>query len=84
MLQPYDEERRYTSIRKSTELVFLNNLWGLGTEYEQGYRTGPPGYIGWRNSFLEIDSLGSINFKNTGSDEPKSLESIPGSGSENR
>ncbi len=35
---------------------FLNNLWGLDTEYEQGFRTGPPGYIGWRNSFLGIDS----------------------------
>jgi hypothetical protein len=30
------------------EMEFLNNLWGLGTEYEKGYRTGPPG--GWRNS----------------------------------
>jgi hypothetical protein len=32
-----------------SELEFLNNLWGLETELEQGYRTGPPGYIGWRN-----------------------------------
>jgi hypothetical protein len=37
-----------------SQLEFLNNLWGLGTM--EGYRTGPPGYIGWRNSFL-----GSIN-----------------------
>jgi hypothetical protein len=28
---------------------FLNSLWGLGTGEEYGYRTGPPGYIGWRN-----------------------------------
>ncbi len=33
----------------------LNIRWGLGTEYEQGYRTGPPRYIGWR-----IDALESI------------------------
>jgi hypothetical protein len=29
-----------------TELEFLKSLWGLGTEEEEGYRTGPPGYIG--------------------------------------
>ena len=29
---------------------------GLGTEEEQGYRTGPPGYVGWRNSFLAHSS----------------------------
>ncbi len=27
-------------------LVFLNNLWRLGTKQEQGYCTGLPGYIG--------------------------------------
>ncbi len=36
-----------------------NHPGGLGTEQESGYRTGPPGYIGWRNSFLGF--LGSIN-----------------------
>jgi hypothetical protein len=41
---------------KGTELKFLKSLWGLGTEEEKGYRTGPPGYIGRRNSFLGIDS----------------------------
>ena len=40
----------------STELEFLKSLWGLETEEEQGYLTGPPGYIDWRNSFLGIDS----------------------------
>ncbi len=39
-----------------TELEFLKSVWGLGTEEEYGYRTGPPGYIGWRNSFLGISS----------------------------
>ncbi len=34
-------------------LEFQNNLWGLGTEVEQGCRTGPPG---WRNRFLGINS----------------------------
>ena len=38
---------------ESTELEFLKSLWGLGTEEEEGYRTGN---IGWRNSFLGIDS----------------------------
>jgi hypothetical protein len=27
-----------------SELEFLNNLWGLGTELEQGCCTGPSGY----------------------------------------
>jgi hypothetical protein len=52
---------------KSTELEFLKSLWGLGTEEEEGYRTGPPGYIGWRNLFLGIDSGAPYTFKNTGS-----------------
>jgi hypothetical protein len=51
----------------STELEFLNSLWGLGTEEEEGYRTGPPGYIDWRNSFLGINSGAPYTFKNTGS-----------------
>jgi hypothetical protein len=39
-----------------TELEFLKSLWGLGTEEEYGYHTGPPGYISWRNLFLGINS----------------------------
>jgi hypothetical protein len=50
------------------ELEFLKRLWGLGTEEEEGYRTGPPGYIGWRNSFLGIDSGAPFTFKNTSSE----------------
>jgi hypothetical protein len=50
------------------ELEFLKSLWGLGTEEEEGYRTGPPGYIGCWNSFLGIDSGASYTFKNTGSE----------------
>ncbi len=49
------------------ELEFLKSLWGLGTEEEEGYRTGPPGYIGWRNSFLGIHSGAPYTSKNTGS-----------------
>jgi hypothetical protein len=49
------------------ELEFLKSLWGLETEEEEGYRTGPPDYIGWRNSFLRIDSGAPYTFKNTGS-----------------
>jgi hypothetical protein len=39
------------------QLDFLKSLLGLGTEEEEGYRTGPPGYIGWRNSFLGRNRL---------------------------
>jgi hypothetical protein len=49
-----------------SELEFLKGLWGLGTEEEEGNRTGPPGHIGWRNSFLGIDSGAPYTFKNTG------------------
>ncbi len=44
-------------------------MWNnIGIESQPGgqvrqpiWRTGPPGYIGWRNRFLGIDSLGSLN-----------------------
>jgi hypothetical protein len=49
------------------ELEFLKSLWGLGTQEEEGYRTGPAGYIGLRNSFLGIHSGAPYTFKNTGS-----------------
>jgi hypothetical protein len=52
-----------------SELEFLKSLWGLGTEEEEGYGTGLPGYICWRNSFLGIDSGAPYTFKNTGSDD---------------
>jgi hypothetical protein len=51
-----------------SELDFLKSLWGLGTEEEEGYRTGPPGYIGWRSSFLGIDFGAPYTFKNTSSE----------------
>jgi hypothetical protein len=35
--------------------IFKESM-GLGTEEEERYRTGPPVYIGWKNSFLGIDS----------------------------
>ncbi len=49
-------------------LEFLKSQQGLGTSEEEGYRTGPPGYIGWRNSFLGIDSGAPYTFKNRGSE----------------
>jgi hypothetical protein len=52
----------------TSELEFLKRLWGLGTGEEEGYRTDPPGYIGWRNSFLGIDSGAPYTFKNTSSE----------------
>ncbi len=48
-------------------LEFLNNLWGPGTKQEQVSRTGPPGYIGWRNRFLGINCCAPQKFKNTAS-----------------
>jgi hypothetical protein len=48
-------------------MEFLKSLWGLVTEEEEGYHTGPPGYKGWGNSFLGIDSGAPYTFKNTGS-----------------
>ncbi len=47
---------------------FLINFWGLGTEKEKCCRTCPPGYIGWRNWFLGIDSWDPKKFKNSGSE----------------
>ncbi len=58
------------------ELEFFKSLWGLGTEEEEGYSTGPPGYIGWRNSFLGIDSGAPYTFKNTGSGYITSLDKV--------
>ena len=43
-------------------LEFLYNLWGLGTEFEQDCRTGPPGCVAWRNWLLGIDSFFKIFF----------------------
>jgi hypothetical protein len=34
-----------TRLLANTELAFFKSLWGLGTEEEEGYRTGPPAYI---------------------------------------
>ncbi len=56
------------------ELEFLKSLWELGTEEEEGYRTGPPGYKGLRNKFLGIDSGAPYTFKNTGSGLLKLLQ----------
>jgi hypothetical protein len=49
------------------ELEFFKSQRGLGTEEEEGYRTGPPGHISWRNLFLGKDSGAPYTFKNTGS-----------------
>ncbi len=62
-----DPNAAILTLKIHTELEFLKSLWGLGTEEEEGYRTGPPGYIGWRNSFPGIDSGAPYTFKNTGS-----------------
>ncbi len=69
----------WPGVPKVPELEFLNSLWGLGTEEEERYRTGPPGYIGWRNSFLGIDSGAPYTFKNTGSGQDSNLRPKHGS-----
>ncbi len=61
-------KKRLLGKLQRAELEFLKSLWGLGTEEEEGYRTGPPGYIVQRNSFLGIDSGAPYTFKNTGSE----------------
>jgi hypothetical protein len=43
----------YRPARLHSELEFLKSLWGLGTEEEEGYRTGPPEPVLWSP---EIDS----------------------------
>ncbi len=45
----------------------MKSLWGLGTEEEEGFRTVPPDYLGWRNSFLGINAGAPFTFKSTGS-----------------
>jgi hypothetical protein len=58
----------------TAELVFVDLLRRPGIDSQLGgpvrnpiYRTGPPGYIGWRNRFLGIDSWAAYTFTNTGS-----------------
>jgi hypothetical protein len=46
---PHQKFGYFLFMSKQAELEFLKRIWGLGTEEEEGYRTGPPGYIGWRN-----------------------------------
>jgi hypothetical protein len=56
VLELYNLHKHGIRFRFDAELEFLKSLWGLGTEEEQGFRTVQPGYIGWRNSFLGINS----------------------------
>jgi hypothetical protein len=62
------------SIMMQLESVFVDLLRRPGIDSQPGgpvrnpiYRTGPPGYIGWRNRFLGIDSWAPCTFTNTGS-----------------
>ncbi len=63
---PTIQVRRFLSYSR-TVLNFFNNLWGPGTKQEQGSRTGPPGYISWRNRFLGINFWAPQKFKNIAS-----------------
>ncbi len=53
-------------LRENRAGIFKESMGARNWE-EEGYRTGPPGYIGWRNSFLGLDSGVPYTFKNTGS-----------------
>ncbi len=57
-----------------SELEFINILWGLRTEQEEGYRTGPPGYR--QNWFLGSDTWAGT-FKGLWSPGIDSKTSIP-------
>jgi hypothetical protein len=46
--------------------IFKESFWARNRG-GRGLSTGPPGYIGWWNSFLGIDSGAPYTFKNTGS-----------------
>ncbi len=56
------------------KVVFSLNQWTYHHYHDRwydisSYRTGPPGYIGWRNQFLlGIDSWAHLKFRNTVSD----------------
>ena len=41
------EKMATTESNLGPELELFNRLCGLGTEEEQGYRTGPPAYVAW-------------------------------------
>jgi hypothetical protein len=50
-------------------LEFLNNLWGARNRVGIGlsYQPAMPGYIGWQNWFLGIDSWAPSKFENSDS-----------------
>jgi hypothetical protein len=48
------DKEKYLLLNEIPDLEFLKSLCGLRTDEELDYRTGPPGYIGWRNSFLDV------------------------------
>jgi hypothetical protein len=60
-----DASKEYTRAGIFKESMGARNRGGRGLSY------GPPCYIGWRNSFLEIDSGAPYTFKNTGSGNEK-------------
>jgi hypothetical protein len=62
-------------LNRFAEPVFLKLLRSPGIDFQPGgpvrqpyCRTGPLGYIGWRNRFLGINSWAPETFTNTGSD----------------
>jgi hypothetical protein len=63
----YHDNQRFSSPSKRTEPVFVGLVRSPGIDSQPGgpvrnpvSRTGPTGYIGWRNRFLRIDSSESI------------------------
>ncbi len=69
LLRERRNKTEWTTVTSEFWAGIFNESMGEGTEEEEGYRTGEPGYIGWRNSFLGIDSGAPYTYKNTGSAE---------------
>jgi hypothetical protein len=70
-----EEREEGNDSAKMLEPVFLDLLRSLGVDSQHGgpvrqqylSYTGPPGYIGWRNLSIGIDSWAPETFTNTGS-----------------
>ncbi len=60
---PYGLAVQLTSLEKNSESMGARNRGGRGLSYRPARL-----YIGWRNSFLGIDSVAPYTFKNTGSE----------------
>ncbi len=71
-------DNKFVNVYGAQESIPGINSASLADWYDkQGYRTGPPGYIGWRNRFFEIDSWAPWTFTNSGSADHRFYEATP-------